>query len=226
MVCDIDENGKAHVIALYLMSGETTELLTAGLTSLSKAFELVIGEPWAGPSESMADTCAAIAASITAVFPNCKKAVCWFHCCQGLERNQGKFSSDEAFRAFKEQVRLLHSMTDTEAFTVGLRLLFTRWRSKEPEAVQWFQTYWGAASRCEWNAGATNQGRPATNNGTESQNSIFKRYATRRKRCNFGTVLGMLVEELKFQSLLSPTRRRQIILPTKKEFEMAQRWAR
>jgi len=62
---------KAHAIALYLLSGQTTELLTSGLRSLDKAFELVIGASWAGPTERRADNCGAIAASIKEVFFNC-----------------------------------------------------------------------------------------------------------------------------------------------------------
>ena len=72
--CDISKNGKAYYIALYLLSGETTELLSSGLRILDKALKLVIGAPRAGPTERRADNCGDIAASIEEFFflSNCE----------------------------------------------------------------------------------------------------------------------------------------------------------
>lgn len=224
VLVDIDRNGRANVLALFIQSGEDQEHMEDGLRGLSRAFELVTGQAWSGPVDGIADYAQQIRLALQALFPGINIGQCYFHQGKALKANKGKFTSDEDYEDFRADVQLLHTMTDTQAFVVGLELHLRRWDRRQPEATQWFRTYWAQPGHREWHAGATAWGSPAVNNATESFNRILKAFATRRKRASLGVCLRMLVGELEYQSAMTPSRRSFLPLPTRREWHAAQDW--
>lgn len=133
--------------------------------------------------------------------------MCYAHVKMAVDKR--KYASIENKTNIKDDLSFLRLACDEDIFKIGCELFLEKWKTPEPEFVEYFTRYWIQQNK-NWYTGACFR-TPNTNNSLESFNGSMKIHSTFWKRKSLG--------EFKVQLLDIVTKRSQEYIMVKAIFQ-------
>uniref|UniRef100_A0A914CLN7 MULE transposase domain-containing protein n=1 Tax=Acrobeloides nanus TaxID=290746 RepID=A0A914CLN7_9BILA len=137
------------------------------------------------PSILLGDGSQAITKAVKAVYPHCKRTMCWSHACTAMEDRLKAINDNVISEQIRKDIDLLQTALSEDQFKKMAHLCHEYWiNTYEMESVTTFAKYfistWVNSDLCNWFETASDFA--STNNGLECLNRVIKDTRTLRKK--------------------------------------------
>ncbi|RLN73455.1 hypothetical protein BBJ28_00007748 [Nothophytophthora sp. Chile5] len=190
-----DRSRGFHLVAMFIVSGETQAIVQPTLKALSRLYCCLSGRELV-TQYAMADADQAQYNAVNAVFggnPQFRSLMCFFHVMEKLYRAINAFSSDVNSTIVRDMYNL--HFARSEIVFVRMRDDVLRRLLSVPQLVefaQYMSGQWLKGRYSTWQLYATPSGFAATNNPVETFIAVLKRDYTLRRRLKMGALLQEL----------------------------------
>ena len=188
-----DAQKRFHPLIVAVSSNEDTESYSRLLTVASS--EGLV------PTVMISDGAKSITKAIKAVFPDCQRAMCWFHLSKIIKDQWRGLGRPKLYHRVKNDISYLQRSRNLKEFKKAGDLFVAKWSGSPGrhcvEFIKFFTKTYINGHLKYWFEGASRH--PSTNNGLESKNGWFKK-EFRREAFHLETLLVKLGEIMELES--------------------------
>lgn len=198
-----DRSRRFHLVALYIVSGETQEIIQPMLMALRRLYCWLTGRDLV-VRYAMADADKAQYNALNVVFgdnPQFQSLMCFFHVMEKVYKAIKQFPSFVSSNITHDLYDLHFTRTHLD-FTRMRDALLRKWMNVPMlvDFAQYMSGQWLSGHFSGWQLYSTPSGFASTNNPVETFNAILKRDYTLRRRLKMGALLAELANCCEDQS--------------------------